>query len=590
MTNLVSRSAMAAALALSPLAAAPALAQDAAPSDPDSIIVFGDSLADGGYYLQFLPLPAGEGSFTTNPDPVAPEVMAALLGVELTPVYTKGGTNYAIGGARVQQPNALSPLAIPIATQISNYLAAGGTFGPNDIVYIQGGGNDFFVFGAGGATDPTILTSAATALAAQVQRLEAAGAERIFTMSVQSDNAALDLFNTTYKAALAASGSNVIFFDTAMLFNEIVANPGQFGIQNITDPACTGSSLTCGPEDFVEPGANRTYLFADDVHPAGIVQEIQGQAMASVFSGITLPGTIAQEGQRAIRNQRVQIEGAQRNGLNPAGGLSVFGQAGYDRIRDDGIGALDQDAWSGTLGVAYDAPAGFGAGLAATYRKGDGDIAGRGDVNRLESDTWTVSGFARAALGPVRAMADVTYGKGDVDMERAIPLGPALRRQTASTDTDLFGASARIGFDVIDAPVRLGPEIGLAYEKVDVDGFTEAGGFSTSLTVDDLEYESLTGRAGIVASAPLTEGTGFFARLSYVREFKDDDIAYTITPGGAPVSYTNSYGYGDRDYGEFAAGISGDLGGIAVRAGAAAEFARSDRQAVSAYAGVVLPF
>ncbi|MGB3165607.1 MAG: autotransporter domain-containing protein [Alteraurantiacibacter sp.] len=585
----VSRAAMAAALALATIAA-PAAAQDEAGANPDRVIVFGDSLSDGGYFLQFLPLPAGEGSFTTNPDPVAPEVLSALLGYNLTPVYTVGGTNYAVGGARIVQPNALSTLAIPIGTQIDNYLAAGGTFGSNDLVYIQGGGNDYFNFLAGGGTDTSILTTAANALAAQVQRLEDAGAQRIVTLAIQSDNAGLDLFNDTYKAALAANNANVLFFDTARLFNEIVASPQTYGINNITDTACTGSSLTCGPEDYVTPNANRTYLLADDVHPAGITQEIQGQAIASLFSGFTLPGTIAREGQRTIRTQRVGYEGAQRNGLNPDGGLSLFGHAAYDRIAEDGIGGLEQDAVSGSLGLAYDLPGGIGLGVVGGYRSGDGDIAGRGDLGELESDTWTISGYARAALGPLRAMADVTYGQGDVELTRTIPLGPALRVQESETDSDLFGARAAIGFDVITVPISIGPEVGVAYERVEVEGFTEGGGFSTSLSMDGLEYESLTGRAGLVASAPLAGGTGFFARLSYVREFEDDPIAFTVTPTGAPVSYTSSYAHGDRDYGEVAAGVTGNLGPVGIRAGAAAEFAREDRQAISAYAGIVLPF
>ena len=590
MKNRVLRSALAISTALSAFVAAPAMAQDDAEAGAERVIVFGDSLSDGGYFLQFLPLPPGEGSFTTNPDPVAPEVFAALLGYNLQPVYGKNGTNYAVGGARIAMPNALSTLAIPIATQIDNFLAAGGTFGPNDVVYIQGGGNDYFNFLAGGGTDPSILTNSANALASLVQRLEGLGAERIVTMSIQSDSAALDLFNTTYKNALAANNANVLFFDTAMLFNEIVASPGTYGIDNITGTACTGSSLTCGPEDYVTPNANRTYLLADDVHPAGITQEIQGQAIASLFTGFTLPGTIAREGQRAIRVKRSQIEGAQRNGLNPGGGLSLFGHAGYDRISDEGPTALEQDAVSGTLGIAYDMSDAFGVGIAGGYRRGDGDMSGRGDFGDLDSDTWTVSGFARAGLGPLNVLADVTYGEGNVDLVRTIPLGPAMRMQSSETDTELLGARAAVGFDLISSPVRLGPEIGLAYERVEVDGFAEDGDFSTSLSVAGLEYESLTGRAGLVASAPLDGGTGFFARVSYVREFEDDDIAFTVTPNGAPVSYSSSYGYGDRDYGEVAFGASGNLGGIGLRAGAAAEFGRADMQSLSAYAGVVVAF
>ena len=119
------------------LFAAPAIAQvnptaQAANQPVNRIVVFGDSLADGGFFLTLLPtVPRDAGSFTTNPDPVAPEVLAARLGLTLTPVYGQGGTNYAVGGARVTAANGF---AIPITTQISNFIAAGGTFSATDLV------------------------------------------------------------------------------------------------------------------------------------------------------------------------------------------------------------------------------------------------------------------------------------------------------------------------------------------------------------------------------------------------------------------------------------------------------------------------
>ncbi len=94
-----------AALTISTLTLAPLIQADK--GDIDRIIVFGDSLADGGFYSAILPLPPGQ-SFTTNPDPVAPEVFGALLGMEVNPVYGENGTNYAAGGARVAQPNGRS--------------------------------------------------------------------------------------------------------------------------------------------------------------------------------------------------------------------------------------------------------------------------------------------------------------------------------------------------------------------------------------------------------------------------------------------------------------------------------------------------
>jgi outer membrane lipase/esterase len=226
-------------------------------SDPiQRVVVFGDSLSDGGFFRSVSPLPPGAGRFTTNPDLVSPELVARRLGLEVNTAYGLGGTNFAIGGARVTLANGPS---LSITTQINNFLAAGGTFGPNDLVYIQGGGNDFFAFQRGGSTDNSILTTAANQLAQQVVRLQAAGAERIVTLAVQTGGApGLQLFNQTYGNALAAAGVNALYFDTDRLFNEIVANAASFGINNVTSTACLGSSLTCTPATFRTPNANET--------------------------------------------------------------------------------------------------------------------------------------------------------------------------------------------------------------------------------------------------------------------------------------------------------------------------------------------
>jgi outer membrane lipase/esterase len=197
-------SAIALGAALAGVAPATAQVTQAAPQSDQQpvrrIIVFGDSLSDGGFFRSILPLPAGAGRFTTNPDPVAPEVTAARLGVPLVTAYGPGGgTNFAVGGARVTAANGAS---IPITTQISNFLAAGGTFRPDDLVYIQGGGNDFFFFQGTGSTNNAILTTAANQLAAQVVRVQDAGAERIVTFAVQTGGMpGLQLFNQTYAAA-----------------------------------------------------------------------------------------------------------------------------------------------------------------------------------------------------------------------------------------------------------------------------------------------------------------------------------------------------------------------------------------------------
>jgi outer membrane lipase/esterase len=567
-----------------------------ATSEPyNRMVVFGDSLADGGYYLTLDPRLAREaGSFTTNPDPVSPEVLAARLGLTLTPVYGQGGTNYAVGGARVTLANALS---IPVATQISNFLAAGGTFGPRDLVYIQGGGNDYFAYQAAGSTNPAILTTAATQLAAQVSRLQTAGASRIVTLAVQTGGAAgLQLFNRTYAAALASANVNALYFDTDRLFNELIASPATYGYTNVTGVACTvPSSLACTRATLASPNANETYILADSVHPAGKTQRIQGQAVASLVQAPEQIAGLGYAAQAMFRAQRDLLEGPERGGSQRVGqGLSVFGAAAY-RYYSSGNSSqrvgITERGFSGTAGTDLAIGDASGIGIAAGYSDGTGDLkAGAGSY---KPRAWSVSGYARGELGPVRLLADGTYGEIDYRrIRRDVQLGPAVRIHDGETDGNYVAGRVTAAFDLVTrGGVAFGPDMAAQYDRVRLGGYTEAGGSSTAATFGKQEVESLTGRFGAVVRTVPGEPVRFFARAGYEREFDDDPRTFTITPTGAPISFTSGVERADRNYMSYAMSVDGMIAGaLSLRGGVAGYALRDDRDSVTAFAGLSAAF
>ena len=571
---------------------APAAAQSA---PVNRMIVFGDSLADGGYYLTLDPrLPRDAGRFTTNPDPVAPEVLAARLGLPLTPVYGQGGTNYAVGGARVTLPNALS---IPVATQISNFLAAGGTFGPRDLVYIQGGGNDYFAFQAGGSTNNAVLTTAATQLAAQVSRLQAAGAQRIVTLAVQSGGAAgIQLFNRTYATALSAANVNALYFDTDRLFNELVTSPATYGYTNITGVACTvPSSLACTRATLVTPNANETYILADSVHPAGITQRIQGQAIASLVQAPEQIAGLGYAAQAMFRAQRDLLEAPERGGSQRSGrALSVFGGAAY-RYYGSGTSAqrvgINERGFSGIVGADLAIGDASGVGIAGAYSDGTGDFqAGAGSY---KPRAWSASGYARGELGPVRILADGTYGEIDYRrIRRTVQLGPAIRTHEGETDGSYVAGRITGAVDLITlGGVAFGPDVAVQYDRVRLAGYAETGGLSTAASFGRQRIESLTGRFGAVIRSVPGEPVRMFARAGYEREFQDDPRSFTITPTGAPISFTSGVERADRNYMSYAMGVDGQVAGaLSLRAGVAGYALRDDRDSVTAFAGLSAAF
>ncbi|MEI6028010.1 MAG: SGNH/GDSL hydrolase family protein [Betaproteobacteria bacterium] len=115
-----------------------------------SVKVMGDSLADSGTFgLKFTvqgTAPTGAGS-----TPIWPELVNARSALpELCPAYRQGAagfttaagcTNYAIGGGRINYPqDASNPLSI--RTQLARAATVHGSYTSQDLVLIDGGGND----------------------------------------------------------------------------------------------------------------------------------------------------------------------------------------------------------------------------------------------------------------------------------------------------------------------------------------------------------------------------------------------------------------------------------------------------------------
>jgi len=115
-----------------------------------SVKVMGDSLADSGTFgLKFTvqgTAPTGAGS-----TPIWPELVNARSALpELCPAYRQGAagfttaagcTNYAIGGGRINYPqDASNPLSI--RTQLTRAATVHGTYTSQDLLLIDGGGND----------------------------------------------------------------------------------------------------------------------------------------------------------------------------------------------------------------------------------------------------------------------------------------------------------------------------------------------------------------------------------------------------------------------------------------------------------------
>jgi outer membrane lipase/esterase len=227
---------------------------------PTRFIAFGDAFSDLGA--------AGTGKYSVNNGGNNwVQQMAAGYGRSVTSVLD-GGTSYARGNARVTSAvDAAGGAAPSVTQQITNFLAAGGSFGPTDVVVINGGFSD--IIAEMGAVNSGAQTSAAMLanvgqegrdLAAQVRRLVKAGAKYVLVTGVMNMgftpwatnigqvsllSQASGKFNDELVVSMVDLGANVLYVDAAFFYNLMNTSPANYAFNNSVNPVC--NSVDPGP-------------------------------------------------------------------------------------------------------------------------------------------------------------------------------------------------------------------------------------------------------------------------------------------------------------------------------------------------------
>lgn len=285
------------------------------------LFIFGDSLSDSGNNALALwpgvtPIPIPDNSFiptfpyasgTYSDSQVWAQPFAASLGLSADPSLSPGGTNYAFGGARTSplSANPFVPFPPTLQTQAAIFLSSHSNVAPSDALYVVAGGGDdardglvaIAACGADLLCIQTAMASAsseyATAIKDIVDQLQLAGATDIIVWNVpdlgaapalvaEGASAIATLLASSMNAALLAqigAEPGVAVFDIFDLVGDVVANPADFGLTNVTD-ACA-RFLNCDAS---------TYLFWDGIHPTSAGHGIISNAMLAL---VPEPATLA---------------------------------------------------------------------------------------------------------------------------------------------------------------------------------------------------------------------------------------------------------------------------------------------------------
>ncbi len=573
-------------------------------------IFFGDSLTDAGFFRPLLPA-AGQpfiGQFTTNPGTTWAQDVANYYGTNQSTGWTAAGpdsgSNYAVGGARVNTPSASAP---SLAQQAAFYLSrTGGRADPNALYTVWGGANDLRAI-TNPANAATTIGSAVAGEVAIVGQLQAAGARYVLVPNIPDigltpealaagpvTSATATALSANYNSALysafASSGLRIIPLDTFHMLREIVANPALYGFRDVTHTACgtgnapAGSSLTCGPQGLglpssYAPGADQTYAFADGIHPSTAAHKILSDYAVATLEGPRQIAVLPMSAMSVGRN-RADLLFAQTQG-------KTFGEKDANGMRWWFNGNLDQQRYTrGQAGDGFDGigpslgggigwnSGAFNYGGALNYGRQRIDYAQkRGDFRQTD---LSIAGFAGWHNNNAWVTAQLGYSRIEDKVRRDVPLGPAVRTHSGKANGSDVYAGINGGWMFHSGKLDHGPVGEVLLQRIRIDGYTESdANLSTALAYPRQTFNSRLASLGYEARFHLTESLTPFARVSADREFgKLPSEARASMPSVGSMEFAVPGPSFDRGYGSLAAGVRGQFEGLDVMVGGTTTVAR----------------
>jgi phospholipase/lecithinase/hemolysin len=255
------------------------------------LVAFGDSLTDtgnryaatGGTDPSSPPYDAGRWSN----GPLWVEHLAAGLGLPAPTPSAQGGSDYAAADASTALTGYAHNGSPNIGTQISDYLSTHPEVNGDELFVIWGGTNDF------GPHSTPDTTATVANLTAEITELAKAGAKQFLVPNLMplgevpavsqtgaAARAKLDGLATQFNSQLATAedglqaslGIKIHRLDVYSLVDQVIADPGGFGITNVTDQAKSGED---GDPGVVVPNPGQ-YLFWDSIHPTETFQQLLG--------------------------------------------------------------------------------------------------------------------------------------------------------------------------------------------------------------------------------------------------------------------------------------------------------------------------
>lgn len=548
------RTAAAAALAAAAMGAA-ATAADA--QSYSRLVVFGDSLSDNGNLYavtggaQPTSPPYFQGRFSNGP--VFTELLGFNAGRFTAGAPVTGSVNYAFGGARTD--STASPPGM--RNQLLAYTGGGGTFRSSDLVSVLGGANNIFQAFPGAAATPAtaqstmqgVALSAAADVNFIVNSVAGAGAGTILVTNLPrlgvtpqfsaanigaSGSALADFSGTTFNSALltglmttaaARPGTNIILMDLYKISDPLRADPGAFGLTNVTAPCFNGVTVCSTPD---------SYLYWDSVHPTAAGHRLIARLANDYlyYGDIGAQSTVQAETGFRQREDLLDLatEGLAGRAAWQPGTRVTFG-ALADSVETDARGSVAESeatGWGGRLAIDHAMSESLRFGFAGTFRTADVEAG----AMAFDVETYAFDAFVgwRSGTMFVNAAAGGSIDQYD-EITRVTSLAPVVHQ--GATDGGSVGVRVQGGLWFDMGGIALSPRAAIGWVSTDVNGYSETG-YAAEYRYEDRTVQAASAEISLRAEGG-GEGLNFYVEGGYRDSFGDSSDAVGVGIVGNPA-------------------------------------------------------
>ncbi|KAK0360659.1 hypothetical protein LTR94_026438, partial [Friedmanniomyces endolithicus] len=323
-------------------------------------------------------------------------------------------------------------------------------------------------------------------------------------------DAAAGNFNSTLLTKLSATaaarpGSNIIMMNLFRVGDAIAANPGQFGLTNVTDACFNGVTVCSNPD---------SYFYFDGVHPTAAGHALIARLAVDYLYYGDIGAQAALQGETVLRHRQDGLDAATDafSGRSPwERGVSLTASAWGDNATSEARGVVtnaSSDGWGARMALEAGPSQNLRLGLAGTARMSD--VESQSLYFTAESFGLDLYGGWRSGGLYVNGVVGVARDNID-DIERITSLAPVTH--TASTTAVSAGArlAAGVWFDV--GGLAVSPRAAVTWSSSAIDGYREQG-VAARYLYEDQDVSALTAEASVRAQGEMS-GLRFFGEAGY---------------------------------------------------------------------------